>query len=115
MRRLPPPTIYERSDAIAPFFSAVAPGVVHKDASHDLRGDTREMRPASPIHVTLINKPEICLVNEGGRLQGVPGALTAKLAPCDGAQLLIHHGQELVAGTGIPAVPLIEQRRDVRP
>jgi hypothetical protein len=99
---------------IAALDSVVTTSVVDEDAPHDLCGDTKEMSPTPPIDLPLIDKSQICFVDERRRLQGVPRPLATKLAPGDTAQLGIHERQQLIESAVVPATPIVEQRRDVR-
>ena len=99
--------------AAAAFARVVPTGAVDQDPPHDLRGNAEEMSSTPPIDLPLIDEPQVCLVDERRRLQGVPQPLAAKLAPRDMAQLAIHERQQLIERTVIPAAPVVEQRRDV--
>ena len=101
-------------DTTTPFVRVVATGVVDEDPPHDLCGDTKEMRPTPPIDLPLIDESQIHFVDERRRLQRVPHPLAAKLAARNAAQLGIHQRQYLIECTVIPAIPIVEQRRDVR-
>ena len=47
--------------------------MVDQDSTHDLGGNAEEVRLVLPIHLALIGKPEVCLVDEGRGLQVCPG------------------------------------------
>jgi hypothetical protein len=47
-------------------------------------------------HRSLIDQPQIRLIDEGGGLQGVIRPFPAQMVPGHAAQLLVHEGQETV-------------------
>jgi hypothetical protein len=69
-------------------------GVIDKDATHGLRGNGVEMSPVEILGLGLVHKLDIGLVNQGGGLQGVAGALVAKVRGGEGMQLVVDNGQE---------------------
>ena len=88
-------------------------GVIDQDPAHDLRRDTKEMRSILPIDLALVDEPDVRLMNEGRRLQGVVGPLAPKLARGNAAKLRIDEWQQLVERSPVAATPIAEQRRDV--
>jgi hypothetical protein len=54
--------------------------VVDEDAPHHLGRHSEEVRAILPIGVSLIDESEVRLVDQGRRLQDVPGALVLQLA-----------------------------------
>ena len=99
---------------LAPLVRAMTTSVVHEDAAHDLRRDTKEVRAILPIDLALVNEPDVRLMDQGRRLQGVVGALAPKLARGDAAELGVDEGQQLTERSAVAATPIAEQRRDVR-
>jgi len=91
----------------------VTTGVIDQDPAHDLRGDAKEMRAILPIALALIDEPDVRLVNEGRRLQGVVGPLVPKLARGNAVELRIDEWQQLIEGSPVASTPVAEQRRDV--
>jgi len=87
---------------------------VNRTSAHHLRGDSEEVRPAPPVHLALIDEPQVRLVNQRRRLERVPLSLSTKLPPRDTAQFLIHEWQQLIEGARVSTTPVVEQRRDVR-
>jgi hypothetical protein len=77
-----------------------------EDPTHDLRGDTKEMSPVTPIAVALIDESQIGLVDECRRLQGVAHPLMPKLPLRDPAQLGVNERQQLIECAAIPATPV---------
>jgi hypothetical protein len=91
----------------------VATGVIDQDAAHDLRGDTKEMRPILPVDLPLVDEPDKHLVHKRRRLQGVAGPLAPKLAGRHAPELRIDEWQQLVERSPVAATPIAEQCRDV--
>ena len=98
---------------LAPFARPVTTGVIDQDAAHDVRGDTEEMRSVLPVHPPLIDEADERLVDKGGRLQSVVGALAPKLTGGNASELRIDEGQQPVERSPVAATPIAEQRRDV--
>jgi hypothetical protein len=91
----------------------VTPGVIDQDPAHDLRRRAKEMRPILPIDLPLIDEPQVHLVNQRRRLQGVVSPLAAKLAPRDATEFRVDQWQQLIERTAVAATPRAKQRRDV--
>ena len=53
---------------------------MEKARAHHARGAAEEMRAVLPIHGAVAREPQIDLVDERGRLQGVVGPLGAHVA-----------------------------------
>jgi len=47
--------------------------MIDKDAAHQLGRDAEEMRAVLPVYVSLINEPEISLIDERRGLQRMAG------------------------------------------
>src|SRR5512134_1048529 len=88
-------------------------GVIDQDPAHDVRGDTKEMRPILPIDLALVDEPDVHLMNKGRRLQGVVGPLLPKLARGHAAELRIDEWQQLIERSPVAATPIAKQCRDV--
>jgi hypothetical protein len=71
----------------------VATRVIDENPAHHLRRDTKEMRSILPVDVVLVDEPDVGLVNEGRRLQGVIGTLASELARRHPAQFRIDEWQ----------------------
>jgi hypothetical protein len=91
----------------------VTPGVIDQDPAHDLRRHTKEVRPILPIDLPLIDEPQVHLMNERRRLQGVAGPLAAKLARRYATEFRVDEWQQLIERTAVAATPSTKQRRDV--
>ena len=54
--------------------------VIDEDPPHHHRGDAHELGAVRPVHLPLVDQPEIRLVHERGGLQGVVAALADRNA-----------------------------------
>ncbi len=87
--------------------------MIDQDPAHELRRDTKKVRPALQIDLALIDQSEIGLVYEGGRLQGVADPLIRQLASGDATELLVDQRQELTECTPITTAPISEKRSHI--
>jgi len=71
------------------------------------------VRAIPPIDLALVDQPDVRLMNQGRRLQGVVGPLAPKLARGHAAKLRIDQGQQLRERRLVATAPVAEQRRDV--
>jgi hypothetical protein len=83
----------------------VFPCMVDEHAPHHHRGQAHELCPIPPVHLSLIDQPEIGLVHERRRLQRVGVALTRQVATGKPPELLIHERKQFLPG---PALPLAQ-------
>ena len=72
--------------------------VIDEDPPHHHRGHANELGAVRPVHLPLVDQPEIRLVDERGGLQGVAGALTGQKRARQSPQLVVDERQHLVAG-----------------
>jgi len=86
--------------------------MIHEDASHQLRGNTKKMSPVLPLGRLLMEKTQIGLVNECAALKCVVGAFPPEVVTCDAAQLRINQGNQLFMSVLIPLSPVVEQYTD---
>jgi hypothetical protein len=91
----------------------VTTSVIDQDPAHDLRGNTKEMRSILPIALALVDEPDVRLMNQSRRLQGVVGTLAAKLTRGNAPELRIDEWQQLTKSSPVAPTPVAEQRRDV--
>src|SRR5262245_45475306 len=90
-------------DSVAPLVGAVPAGVINEDSAHHLRGDAKEMSPAAPIDLTLVDQTQVHLVNKRRRFQGVVDPFAAKLAGSNVTKLRIDERQQLIERTLVAA------------
>ena len=61
-----------------------------------MRGDGAEVRAVLPPPRPILDQPQIGLVDEGGRLQRLTGALATQVRGREPPQLLVHDRQQRV-------------------
>ena len=85
--------------------SLVSPPVtsgLDENPSHGLRGGGKEMAAAVPMPSLLrIHQPEIHLVNQGRRLERLPGLFLGHFRRRQFAQLVVDQRQEVLSGRGV--------------
>src|SRR5262245_57753438 len=91
----------------------MASRAVDEDPPHQLRRHREEMRTILPVHTLVIDKAQICLVDELGGLQAVAAALPAHVASREPMQLVIDNGRQSIQGFVIATAPGLQQRADV--
>ena len=99
----------EHGRAGAALLRAPADGVVDEDAAHRLGGDGEEMRAVAPVNRVLVDKAQVCFVDERGGLQRVSGPLARKLARSNPLQLEIDERQQLIERRAVARLRLPEQ------
>ena len=94
--------------AVATLDRVVTASVVNQDPAHDLCRDAEEVRSILPVDMALVDEPEVDLVNERRRLQGVVRPLASKLPRGRAPKLCIHERQQLIERSPIAATPIAE-------
>jgi hypothetical protein len=79
--------------------------VVDENAAHHFGGYTKELRAVLPRDTTLIDQPEVGLVNERCRLQGMTGSFASKVGRRAAAQFLVDERHEQIARGDIAVAP----------
>src|SRR5262249_28658241 len=98
--------------AAAVLAAALAAGALDEDAAHGLGGRGEEVAPALPLRgVFGAPPPQVRLVYQRGRLQGLAEPLLGPLLGGALAQLVVDQRQQLLRGGG---VALLDGRQDVR-
>ena len=87
--------------------------MVYEDASHDLRGDRKELRPIVPTHVVLSIESQPRFVRERGRLKSVAVALAPQRQLSLPAQLVVHERSNGVTCLRISRAPRAQEIGDV--
>ena len=90
-----------------------APRMLHKDPAHEMRRDAEEVRAVLPLHLPLVDKLQVGIVDEGGRLQCVTGTFAAEIIVSQPTKLFIYSVHKLVSSVLIPRAPLDEPPCDV--
>ena len=99
--------------SVAPLARTVAARVVNQNPAHDLCRDSKEMGSVLPVHVALIDQPQIDLVHQRRGLERVPRPLAAKLSCRDPAQLFVDEREQLIERTLVAATPVAKERRHI--
>ncbi len=81
--------------AAAAFLSGFLPRTVHQDASHDLRGGTKKVRPVIPTAMVGARETNPCFMDQRGRLEGVPGILLAHVGRSQAPQFVVNQWQQV--------------------
>ena len=90
----------------------LAASVFDQDPAHRLRGRGEEVGAAVPLRLGIFaDEPEIGLVHQIGRLEGLPRGLASEPLGGQLAQFLVDQGQELL---GCLQVALLDRREDLR-
>ena len=71
------------------------------------------MRAVLPLHLPDINEPEVGLIDQCGRLQGMSGVLVTHMASGDTAKLRVNHWNELLESRFVPIPPRQEEIGDL--
>lgn len=90
-------------------------GVVDKNTPHLTCGDRTKVCLSVLVNAIEVDEPDVCLVNEIGRLKTVSGPLTAKTPSGDSKKLVVDEGLQSGPGHGIsPRVSLDRCRHVAR-
>jgi hypothetical protein len=87
--------------------------VLDEDAAHRLGRGVEEMSPVRPPERLIAKQAQVRLMDQGGGLKGVPGALLGHTLLRDGAELGIHKLEQLIGGAGSTRLHGSDQPRDV--
>src|SRR5206468_8998218 len=76
----------------------VIPGsrVINENTSHELSGDSKEVRAVLPAHVPNTNEPLVGLMDQSCRLQCVAREFPAQVPVRDSPQLVIHERHQFI-------------------
>ena len=95
--------------ASPPFLAAFAPGIIHENASHGLRGRSKKMLAIAVIFPFLTRQPDPGLMHQCGWLESLPGLLFRHFLPSQPPQLLVDQRQQLLRRLGLPFLNHVEQ------
>jgi hypothetical protein len=87
----------------------VAARVVDEDAAHGLGRDAEEVRAVLPLHLALVDELEVRLVDEGGGLEGVVGALAPQVARGELMQFAVDEREQVLQRVAVAAAPFQEE------
>ena len=100
------------SGSVSALVRTVASCVIHEDPAHGLGRDSKEMRPVHPLHASLVDELEVCLMNQRARVERVPVPLAPELPVRDSPQLLVDKGEKLVGCVSFPCAPCEQEAGD---
>src|SRR5262245_51451843 len=87
--------------------------MVDKDAPHETSGYGKKMCAVLPVHLTLINDPEVGFVDQCSRVKSMIRTLMGKMVVGDPAQLSIDDGHQLLQSDRVAAAPRYKEIRNV--
>jgi lysophospholipase L1-like esterase len=96
------------SSSVALLITLRARGI-HQNATHEARGHCKEMCAILPLDLLDFDQPEICLIDQRGRLKRVAGTLVAHMAPRQAAQFPMDEGQQAVERRYLTPAPSLQQ------
>ena len=99
--------------AAAPLPGLPPAGGLDEDAAHRLGGGREEVAAGVPPPVSAADEPEVRLVDQGGRLEGLARGLGGQPGGGQLAQLGVHEGEQVGRGVRIAAGGRVEQAGDV--
>jgi len=73
------------------------PRIVNQDAPHHLGRNAKEVGPALPLNIPLIDQPQEGFIHESGRLQGMTRAFSFNVPMCKSVKFRIDEGHQLIA------------------
>ena len=73
-----------------------------------------EVRVALPLRARWLDQAEVCLVDEGGRLQGMVSAFAGHQRASEPVKLIVDERQQPLCRPGVPSVDLGEQAHGSR-
>ena len=96
-----------------PFRCGACARGVNEDASHDLRGQSEEMRAILPVDVVGVDQTEIGLMDERRALQRQARAFVPHVPPGLDSQLRVDQRRELLERPLVSLAPCLQQARYV--
>jgi len=93
---------------LAPTFCRGSPaGGFHEDATHRLGGGGEEV-PAA-VELLVADQTEICLMHEGGAIEGMAGGFCRHASRCQSPQLVINEREKISSGLPVTGRDRIEK------
>src|SRR5262249_41312720 len=95
------------------FLSALAASILDQDSAHGLGRGREEVPAAVPGLLGVVaDKAEICLMDQGGGLQGLPRLLLGQTRSRQLAKFIVDQRQELLRGVWVAVLDLIQNPRN---
>ena len=95
------------------FLVAARSREIHENAPHQPGAHRKKMGAVLPVHLFEIDQPQVCFVDERGRLKRVAWPLRRHLSPRQPSQLLVDDRHELLQRGLVAVVPSGEETRHV--
>jgi hypothetical protein len=83
--------------------------VVNENATHQPRGNRKEMRPVLPTHAPRVNEAQVNLMDQSGCLYRVPRSFTPEVLSRHPSQFFIDQRNQLLERSFVSLCPLKEQ------
>ena len=96
--------------ALAPHARA---GEIDEHAAHHLGGDGEEVNAVLPVEAAEIGEAHVGLMDEGGGLEGMVGALAGHVVAGEAAQFGVDNGRKPIEGGLVSASPCLQQFGDL--
>jgi hypothetical protein len=87
---------------------AVAARIIYKDMAHQLRGGGKKVDAGLPVSFLMIDKAQICFVNQRRSLKRVIWPLTTQIAACDLMEFVVDQRDQLIQSCLISLSPIDE-------
>jgi hypothetical protein len=91
--------------AAATLFGMLPAGVIDEDLTHQLRRHRKKVRPVLQRQSLHVHEPQVDLVHERRRLEGVAWLFSLEMAARHAAQLVIHERDQAVERCGVALAP----------
>ena len=79
--------------------------MVHENAADNPGGRTKEVGAVLPVHLFLIDKTDVDVIDQRRGLKGMAGIFFAQVPPGQPAKFLIHDGHQTIERTPIAVIP----------
>jgi hypothetical protein len=96
------------------FVGAIASRMVDENTTHRIRCYSEEMSPICPLSARLVDKLEICFVDQPGSAERVRSVFPAHMTMSHVAEPLVHEREKSVYGRRFAGTPREELGGDIR-
>ena len=91
-------------------FPMPGPGMVDEDPSHRLGRDPKKIGRGSASDLSLVDKPEVDLIYQGGRLECMAGPFSTQVARSLAMELRVDHRHLGLQCVGLADTPLLKPK-----
>jgi hypothetical protein len=81
----------------------------HQNTAHQLRRYREEVGAVLPFHALVVHEAHVGFIYQRRRLEAVPGALAAHVAPCKSMEFVINNRGQFVERVPVSPTPSSEQ------